>query len=304
MLTMTPDTTATVDAFVRLFRGRGDVYGHDEGRCVKSKITDDHWVDHLNGTSGMGVYPAVPTPDGAICAWGCTDIDVEDYDQALLLQATLYQAAIVSWIERSRSKGYHVWIFVDRPIEAEAMRNMQLLAHQVCDMVPKEINPKQTDVSLTKYGNYVRLPYLGGLVETPVRRVILDMNGAPMPLVDFVREATININTPDIIRRVARMYEPPAQQHVVFNVSDPSTDLAEGLRQIGGLGYVIWRDGPLQGRDRSNTLARLAHICNESGMSASACAMVIRDADRRWGKFHGRADCDEQIDKMVRRAYG
>jgi len=31
--------------------------------------------------------------------------------------------------------------------------------------------------------------------------------------------------------------------------------------------------------------------------------MVIRDADRRWGKFHGRADCDEQIDKMVRRAY-
>lgn len=300
---MTESPTPTVDAFVRLFRGRGDAYGHDEGRCVKAKLTDEHWVDHLNGTEGMGVYPAVPTPDGPKCVWGCTDIDVEDYSQALLLQSTLEQAGIVSWIERSRSKGYHVWVFVDRPIEAEAMRNMQLVAHQVCDMIPKEVNPKQTDVSLTKYGNYVRLPYFGGICHTPDRRVILDINGDPMPLVDFVREATININTPDIIRRIARMYQPPAVQHVVMDVSDPNSDLAAGLRQISRLGYVIWRDGPLQGRDRSNTLMKLAYVCAESGMGASEAYMVVRDADRRWGKFHDRVDCDEQISKIVDRAY-
>jgi hypothetical protein len=300
---MTPDTTTTVDAFVRLFRGRGDAYGHDEGRCVKAKIEREHWVDHLNGTEGMGVYPAVPTPDGPKCVWGCTDIDVEDYSQALLLQATLEQAAIVSWIERSRSKGYHVWIFVDRPIDAGVMRNMQLVAHQVCDLPPKEVNPKQTDVSLTKYGNYVRLPYLGGIDYTPERRVILDINGAPMPLVDFVREATLNINTPDIIRRVASMYQPPAEPPQTINMSDPSADLSSSLRQINGLGYVVWRDGPLQGYDRSNTLMKLAHLCYESGMTASQAQMVVRDADRRWGKFHGREDCDEQIGKIIRRAY-
>jgi len=124
-----------------------------------------------------------------------------------------------------------------------------------------------------------------------------------MPLVDFVREATANINTPDIIRRIARMYQPPAVQHVVMDVSDPDSDLAAGLRQISQLGYVIWRDGPLQGRDRSNTLAKLAYVCAESGMGASEAYMVVRDADRRWGKFHDRVDCDEQISKIVDRAY-
>jgi len=290
--------------FIQLFRGRGDVYGHDEGRCVKEKLTREHWHNHLMGGHGIGIYPAVPTASTPICAWGCTDIDVEDHSQAILLQQTLQVAGITSWVEKSRSKGYHVWIFTTEPVSATAMRNMQLVAHQVADMDPKEVNPKQTDVTLHKYGNYVRLPYLGGLVATPDRRVIIDNNQNPIPLDIFLHEATASANTPEKIVEIANMYQPPKQQHVVIDISDPSNDLAEGMRTISPLGYVIWRDGPLEGRDRSRTLVRLAHLCRDSQMSPSACSMVVRDADRRWGKFHERPNGDVEIDKIVQRVYG
>ena len=293
----------TVDTFVRLFRGRGDVYGHDEGRCVKSPLTDEHWRDHLLGVSGIGIYPAVPTRTDVICAWGCTDIDIEDHSQALLLQDTLAQAGIVSWVERSRSKGYHVWIFTSSPVSAESMRNMQLVAHQVADMDPREVNPKQTDVSLTKYGNYVRLPYFGGMNDTPVRRVIIDRDGEPIPLIQFLGDATQTANDPDLIDRIASMYQPPVHQHVVIDTGDPDLDLASSLREVNGLGYVIWRDGPLAGHDRSRTLVRLAHLCRDSGMSPSQCGIVVRDADRRWGKYHERANGAEELDKIVVRVY-
>lgn len=293
-----------VTAFTKLFRGRGDVYGHDEGRCVKEPITRSHWQQHLDGTHGIGIYPAVPTSTEPICAWGCTDIDVEDHSQAILLQQTLQMANITSWVEKSRSKGYHVWIFTTAPVSAIAMRNMQLVAHQVADMDPKEVNPKQTDVTSHKYGNYVRLPYLGGAIATPTRRVIITPEQKPIPLDIFVDEALASANTPEQIMQIAAMYQPPKQQRVVIDISDPSSDLAEGMRTISPLGYVIWRDGPLEGRDRSRTLVRLTHLCHDSGMSPSACTMVIRDADRRWGKFHERANGDDEINKIVVRVYG
>lgn len=294
----------TTSQFIRLFRGRGDVYGHNEGRCVHQPLTRPQWDQHLDGTEPIGVYPAVPTPNGAICAWGCTDIDNGSYEQARLLQATLRSAGIVAWIERSRSKGYHIWVFVSAPVTAEAMRNMQLVAHQVADLEPKEVNPKQTDVSLHKYGNYVRLPYPSGLVSAPDRQVIIDDNQKPIPLPEFLQMAYDDMNDPHDIMRIANMYKPPVKQHIVIDITDPSNDLAEGLRQISPLGYVIWRDGPLEGRDRSRTLVRLAYLCHDSGMSPSACAMVIRDADRRWGKFHMRATVDEELAKIVQRVYG
>ena len=292
----------TLEQFKRIFRGRGDVWGHDEGRCVKEKLTDDHWADHLSGRAGIGIYPAVPTPArSVVCAWGCTDIDTNDLEATRLLQSTLRVAGIPAYVERSRSKGYHIWVFADKPVSAQSMRNMQLAAHQVADMRPIEVNPKQTDVSAHKYGNYVRLPYVGGIDSTPERRVIIDDTDTPVPLQTFLD--TVQFADPARIDMLAEMYQPPVTTQVTWDVTDPSSDLAEGLRTVSPLGYVIWRDGVLEGRDRSSTLARLAYICAESGMPPSAATMVVKDADRRWGKFYDRPDCDEQINKIIERAY-
>lgn len=299
---MLTDTQA-LDMFVSLFRGRGDCYGSDSGSCVRSPLNVEVFRSHLNGGPSIGVYPAVPHQGGAFCVWGCSDIDIEDIDAAKLLRRTLEAAGIHSWIERSRSKGYHVWVFSSSPVLAEDMRRMLLVAHQVADYPAREVNPKQSDVSTTKVGNYVRLPYPNGLVETPLRRVVLDDNDEPMPLRSFLQVATEHSTSPDDIRRISAMYVAPVKTHVVLDFGIDET-LDDALRRTSPLARIIWRDGPLPSQDRSQALMRLAYVCQESGISPSMCHVIVRDADKRWGKFHVRGDAGlEQITKIVERAY-
>lgn len=294
-----------IDSFITLFRGRGDCYGSDEGGCVRRPLDRSVFCDHLNGTHGIGVYPAVPasTP---FCVWGCSDIDFEDLDSARLLQRTLEVAGIVSFVERSRSKGYHVWVFASEPVPAETMRRALLVVHQVADYPAREVNPKQSDVSVHKVGNYVRLPYYGGLVGTPERRVILDENDQPMPLDGFVAVATRNLTAPSEIQRIASYYKEPVRKQIDSSQFDSMADedLEEALRVTSQLARVIWKQGPLEGQDRSTALTRLAHVCFRSGITPSMANVIVTDADKRWGKYHLRGDAGvAEIRKIIERAY-
>lgn len=292
------------DDFVTLFRGRGDCYGSDTGGCVRQPLDRNTFQNHLEGHVGIGVYPAVPAPT-PFCVWGCSDIDVEDLGSARLLQRTLRAAGVTSWVERSRSKGYHVWVFATDRVSAEDMRRMLLAAHQVADYPAREVNPKQSDVSATKVGNYVRLPYLGGLVDTPVRRVILDDNDQPMPLQVFVTQAMRERTAPERIQFLASHYVPPKRVIPTVDFSDlADEDLEQALASTSQLVRIIWKRGPLESQDRSTALMRLAHQCRDSGITPSMCRAIVIDADKRWGKFHARGDEGmEQINKLVERAY-
>ena len=293
-----------IDNFVTLFRGRGDCYGSDDGGCVRKPLERQTFVDHLEGRSGIGVYPAVPSST-PFCVWGCSDIDVEDLPSARLLQRTLRTAGVMSWVERSRSKGYHVWVFAEDRVPAEDMRRMLLAAHQVADYPAREVNPKQSDVSAHKVGNYVRLPYLGGLVDTPQRRVILDDHDTPMPLDVFVYHAIRNRTPVERIQFLASHYVPPARVTPSIDFSSlTDEDLEEALRTTSPLARVIWKQGPLESQDRSTALMRLAHVCYRSGVTPSMCRVIVVDADKRWGKYHLRGDAGQaEINKIVERAY-
>jgi hypothetical protein len=293
-----------IDNFVTLFRGRGDCYGSDDGGCVRKPLERQTFVDHLEGKSGIGVYPAVPSST-PFCVWGCSDIDVEDLPSARLLQRTLKTAGVMSWVERSRSKGYHVWVFAEDRVPAEDMRRMLLAAHQVADYPAREVNPKQSDVSAHKVGNYVRLPYLGGLVDTPQRRVILDDHDTPMPLDVFVYHAIRDRTPVERIQFLASHYVPPARVTPSIDFSSlTDEDLEEALRTTSPLARVIWKQGPLESQDRSTALMRLAHVCYRSGVTPSMCRVIVVDADKRWGKYHLRGEAGQvEINKIVERAY-
>lgn len=297
--------SSEINRFITLFRGRGDCYGSDEGGCVRKPLDKEVFTKHLEGSSGIGVYPAVPAKV-PFCVWGCSDIDVEDLPAARLLQRTLELAGIVSWVERSRSKGYHVWVFASEPVPAETMRRALLVVHQVADYPAKEVNPKQSDVSTHKVGNYVRLPYLGGLVTTPSRRVILDENDEPMPLDVFVELAITSRVSAETLEHIASFYKEPVKPKVEYNFSDMNDeDLEEALRVTSSLARVIWKQGPLEGQDRSTALTRLAHVCFRSGISPSMATVIVVDADKRWGKYHARGDAGRnEIAKIIQRAYG
>lgn len=290
------------DQFILLFRGRGDAYGHEEGRCVKEPLTPDVFMRHLLGDEPIGVYPLVPPKN--ICVWGCSDIDIEDISLATTLRDALEAAGVTCFIERSRSKGYHVWVFAKGVVSARDMRRMFLAAHQVANIPPREVNPKQESLSGANYGNYVRLPYVGALVnDTPERRVILDHNLQPVQFEKFLRQAVETRVEPELITQLAGFYKEPVAQNPTNFSMDTPVSVKQALVNLTPLGKVIWRDGPLPNKDRSNTLAHLAHECVRSGLTPSETRVVIADADKRWGKYHLRANGDQEIDKLVVRVY-
>lgn len=291
-----------VGMFTTLFRGRGDVYGHDEGRCVKEPLTYEIFQQHLQGVQPIGVYPMVPMNGVCHVAWGCSDIDIEDLAGAKKIQSALRAVKVDAFIERSRSKGYHVWVFAEQAVPASAMRRMLLCAHQVAEYPAKEVNPKQENLALGQYGNYVRLPYYNALDMSDSHRRILDANDNAMPLNDFISEALSSRVPTDVITHLASLWREPEVTHTVIDMSQ-TVGVSEALGHISPLGKVIWRDGPLPNKDRSTTLAKLGHECVRSSMTPSETKVVLLDADRRWGKYHLRPNGELEIDKLVVRVF-
>jgi hypothetical protein len=294
-----------------LFRGRGDVYGHNEGRCVKEQLTNDVFQKHFSGEAPIGIYPMVPHFEQFYVAWGCVDFDTADADQnAVKLHDALMEAGIVSWIEKSRSKGFHVWVFAEQAVLAEDMRNMLVVASHVAETPTTEVNPKQTTLKAGQYGNYVRLPYPNlDDRQTDKQRIFhkKDVESGsfdnPMVFSDFIESAMSLRTSQETIKRISSMYQPPKQATVVVNDYVYDATLSEAMQILSPLGKVIWRDGPLAGKDRSSTLAKLGHETVRSGLNPSQTKIVLMTADKRWGKYHLRHDGELEIDKLVVRVH-
>lgn len=290
-----------VERFARLFRGRTDAHGTDTGSCRHGRVDLGHYDRHLDGAVPFGVYPLL---DDATAWWGCTDID-QGYDQ-IALAANIWRVfkalGIPAYVEKSRSKGFHTWVFFTEPVPALTIRNAFLFVHQVADVPAKEINPKAATLDGIVLGNYVRLPYVRrGALGT---QVMLDMERAdrcPLSLHEFL-ETVVCVEPPVIEVIAARYVPPPPPRHVFVGVYDG--DLVALTSRMSGLTHVIFQAGPMDGSDRSSKLMQLAHLLYEDGFEPSEALALLANADERWGKFAGRSDCELQLTKMISHAYG
>ena len=295
--------------YLTLFRGRGDAHGTWPGGCKRAPVTLETYRGHLDGTEFIGVYPVVPMRGEPRCVWGCSDIDVDDLDAARNLQAAFDLKQITAWVEKTR-KGYHVWVFCTTSVPAATMRRAFLAAHQAVNYPPKEVNPKQEAIG-NGFGNYVRLPYPNEYGPQPYRgeyndihvRYMLDDDDQRMPLSAFVMSAVNTRCTPEQLESIANLWVPPPRHEVNFDTA-VTEDTHNLVRRAGGLAYVVWRDGPKPGGDRSLTLYRLTSYCRDSGLNPAEAVSVIKSADLRWGKFHLRNNGDDMINKMVSKVYG
>lgn len=293
--------------FDRLFGGRRDVFGAVHGQCVRERLTLESWDWHLQGKGSVGVYPLV---NGQVI-WGASDIDrgLEMFVLAKNLWKALKVLGITSWIERSRSKGYHVWIFCDDWVPAEDMRNALLVAHAIAGVPPTEVNPKQTSLKDGEYGNYVNVPYAKTFADQ-AKRVVLDpmyfnlATGHPhLPVSDFANLALANLNSPEAIATAAAKYvAPPPKRAVAIEKYDGGLDHI--VKKLGGLAFTVFNEGPLPDSDRSKTLTKLAHLCREEGLPTGHTLALLVDADSRWGKFSERPDGREQLERIVKFVYG
>lgn len=326
---MTPDDL--VDNYMSLFAGRTDAYGGWDGFAVKGECSRRLFVKHLTQGPYIGQFPLFANR----ARWGCIDIDGKDfpvnacvYDSdgwnaakptqrhdwprmwvlARNLRAILGAGSVSAHIERTRN-GFHVWVFPEEEwVSAAVMRRALMTACVALSYDPNEVNPKQEEVGGNtglQYGNYVRLPYYGYLVEMPKDRFIVDPSEAAgdvrIDLEDWLPTALAERATTVHLEGLAALWVPPPRP--ILDVYETDLDLEYILPVLNGLAKTIWRDGPTAGSDRSTTLARLAHKAAET-LIPEACFQVLKSADVRWGgKFAARADGDEQLAKMVASAY-
>ena len=295
-ITITPEI---VDTFITLFRGRGDVYGSWQGSCIKKPLTADKFLEHLQGDELIGVYPLMPYHSNWYCVWGCTDIDVDDLDAARNLQMAFAVKGIKAWVERTR-KGYHIWVFADALVPASIMRRAFLAAHQAIGYPAKEVNPKQESAGVG-YGNYVRLPYPSARTGMPSERYVMDDDDNPMPLSKFIHEAVYSRTTEEQLVAIASLYVPPKPVHVI--TAESNQNVRSILHKVGPVPYIMWRDGPMEGGDRSGTLFRLACKMRDAEIPPEEALVVLKSADQRWGKFYLRTDGDHELQKMIERSF-
>ena len=152
--------------FKRAFRGRVDIHGTRDvttgtARCVKTAPNDNILVNHLCGRQPVGVYPLVGDR-----VWFAA-IDMDDHDPEPVL--TLYQIAQAlgqePLIERSKSKGWHLWWFADQAgWPAATIRRLLMWMTAEVNRPAVEVFPKQDRLPPGGYGNFIFLPLDGRLV--------------------------------------------------------------------------------------------------------------------------------------------
>lgn len=284
-----------IEMFASVFAGRDDAHGAWDGYSVAKTVTYATYANHLYGQELVGIYPL---RDDSTVKWGCSDIDVDDLDAARNIQMALMVKGVYSYVEKTR-RGYHVWVFADDWVPAPIMRRALLAAHEVIGYPAKEVNPKQEEAS--GLGNYVRLPYPNGMNEMPENRYMLTPNDTPMDFDSFIDEVEEHLVSVHQLTPLAEKFS-PRRRSTGFSLQ-VTASVREALAYVDGYVTNIWKNGPLDGRDRSNTLCKMVHRMHEQGTPIQYAYAILVDADKRWGKFHHRADCEEQLTKIVSDIY-
>ena len=179
-------TINKIAIFRACFTGLKDVYGTynpQTGRAcqMKEPVTDEVIFAHLAGRQPYGVYLLVKDRTGALAV----DFDMDDISRPVAFVDAAYEYGLAVYIERSKSKGYHVWIFfADGGASA---RKARLVAKKFLTDIHSdgiEIFPKQDALdNQNNYGNFINAPLFGPLVAKG-RTVFLDTAASATPYPD------------------------------------------------------------------------------------------------------------------------
>jgi hypothetical protein len=160
-------TAERIQLFRSCFRGLAHVYGTYDpatGRVwqVKATVTDQVIRNHLEGRRPYGVYLLDGDRTSAVVA----DFDQLDPDPPRRFLAVAAKRSLPAYLERSKGKGWHVWIFAvaGGVMAATARRAVQSILQELG--LPKvEVFPKQDRLSNgASYGNFINVPLFGRLL--------------------------------------------------------------------------------------------------------------------------------------------
>jgi len=121
-------------------------------------ITDQEYIDHLNGECSIGIQPC--KEDGTV-NFAAIDVDAyKNFDKEKFLK-TIVEKEIPVIPVKSKSGGFHLYLHLEEPVSAVFARSFLKSLLLTLDLGPStEIFPKQTNVE-SSVGNFINLPYFG-----------------------------------------------------------------------------------------------------------------------------------------------
>jgi hypothetical protein len=188
-----------VERFQRLFRGREDAHGRyvpasggnkKRVSTQKKPVPDGAWERHLEGDGPfLGI---VPIRRDNTCYFGAIDLDDNAADHAAI-ETSISSLKLPLVVCRSKSGGAHLYLFLVDPAPAAVLITKLKSFVKVLNIsnppdkkgrVPSiEVFPKQSKTSDSNIGNWINLPYYGGLHKTDRYAF---RKGAPLSLEDFL----------------------------------------------------------------------------------------------------------------------
>ena len=331
--------------FHMTFHGFAHAWGEsgDHPRTIWEDLTLAHFRRHLDGEAPLGIYPMVydPTnkhvgprgwdtnrrypdmrPELWVCAWGCIDIDAQSdshkgqgtedevADYAFSLVVVLAAQSIPAWVERTRSGGAHVWVFPDTWCSTSDMRRCLQAAEQIAGVPTDSPFPKSESLPGPP-GNFVRLPYYGNRARMD-RQVVIEPDGAPVPLEGFLHDANANRAKVADIKAAALLKAPPppVSRPLSHESRRPPTVMRGSLKEMFEKGpppeAFIENQGA--GRGRHGWLYKFAAFACRDGYPLGTVVSWLVDLDDRFTRkfyYNGQPQPDQhrQLQHLAEKAF-
>src|ERR1700733_5295996 len=246
-----------LQTFRALFVAREDAHAVLRGNqpvAVREPLSDKVLAAHFAGECRAGTY--LIKLDGKT-PFLALDVDVQKKKLVKRILKRLRKRKVKAYVERSKSKGFHIWIFFDKPLRAIKPRQYAKLLLRGLDASKIEVFPKQDEVREGGLGNCIWLPLFGRDVSED-RTVFLDRHFAPLDnqwsLLQSIRR------TPrKLIIEACRQTEPEAKEF-----SKSSNSAGE----------------PITEGERNTTLPRLAGAMRHQGASTEAILAALLKQNR------------------------
>jgi hypothetical protein len=172
-------SSTDLELYRSLFVARRDAHAvrkGDETFTRRNPLNNDVLAAHLAGKYRVGTY--LLSPDG-FTPFLVIDVDVRNPELVRKILKRLRKRGVSAYVERSKVKGYHVWIFFNKPVLAWRARSFGRLVIKGLESPKIELFPKQDSVRDEGLGNCIFLPLYGRDV-THGRTVFVDRDFQPI----------------------------------------------------------------------------------------------------------------------------
>jgi len=242
----TRNTTEKIALFSQFFTGLTHAYGTYDLKTghsyvVKKPVTSRVYFEHLKGLQPYGVYLLEGDRTRAVAV----DFDIDDANLPLDFVAAAKHYSLPAYIERSKSKGYHVWIFFDQE-GVPASKARMVVSHILEEIEAEgtEVFPKQDRLANgISYGNFINAPLFGSLVLKGRTVFLSDDTLEPCPnqwdfleSIERVPEQTLDdvIEINELVQAAPAQHAPlaPEKEHLSFGLPPCARRmLTEGVTQ-------------------------------------------------------------------------